>query len=222
MMEKVYFHDHFLYGLAEQDWTTYTTGTTSGAVAHSAAVGGVALMTSGTATSDSVELSNNIVWHPTKNCVMEARIAINDASTVCINVGWVDATLGSNNTIIFELENDNGLEATAGVDAAGFVFDTNAGADYWYCAGWLDSAEQAPISIATLPVADTYENLRVALDATGNATFYRNGIEVGYIPTCVSYDATADLMCPYVAVMTRAGSGSRILSVDRITCWQDE
>lgn len=220
MYEKVFLHDHFNVDADESDWIETTQGAT---IANSAGLGGRTTITTDASDNGCGEITHAVNWSPAKNCVMEARIKVDIITLVGINVGWVDARHNTDNQINFELTAGAATLVDVRVtDGAAFVFDTDGTPDVWYCAGVDSDSEGVPVAAlgSLAPVADTYANLRVALDTLGNATFYYNGNAVGYLPTCCS-PASTDLYTPYVAVIERSAS-ARVLTIDRITCWQDE
>jgi hypothetical protein len=114
-----------------------------------------------------------------------------------------------------------------GTNGAAFVFDTDGTTDVWYCCAVNADTEGTPATFTgstygatTAPVADTYANMRVELNSDGDATFYYNGEPVGFQAECLAH-ASTDLLTPYVAVIAREGA-AKVLTIDRITCWQDE
>lgn len=224
MMEKVYFHDHFIADADESDWVEEDTNgcTTS----HSAANGGATLLTLGATNDDVGEFSHTAQWSAAKNCIMEARVHTDIITDIGLNVGWVDADMSTDNNMCFEITAAAATLVNARVtDGAAFVFDTDGSVDVWYCAAVKADTEGTPATFGggtygatTAPVASTFATFRVALDTLGNATFYYNGEAVGYLPTCIT---TSSLLTPYVAVISRT-TEAKVVTVDRITMWQDE
>ena len=164
------------------------------------------------------EFSHAVQWSGTKNCTMEARIHVDDITAVGINVGWIDADRSTDNEIGFEITGVVLVNARAN-EGAVFVFDTDGDTDVWYVAATDSGTEGTPVAArgALVPVNSTYANLRVKIDSSGNATFYRNGVSVGYLPGAIT---GSGLLTPYVALIARGGA--RTLTIDRIDCWQDE
>ena len=224
MMEKVYFHDHFIADADESDWVEEDTNgcTTS----HSAANGGATLLTLGATNDDCGEFSHTAQWSAAKNCVMEARVHTDIITDIGLNIGWVDADMSTNDQICFEITAAAATLVNARVtDGAAFVFDTDGSVDVWYCAASKADTEGTPAVFSgstygatTAPVASTFATFRVALDTDGDATFFYNGSPVGYLPACTT---AASLLTPYVAVISRT-TEAKVVTVDRITCWQDE
>jgi len=223
MMEKVYFHDHFLSALAYSSWVEEETN--GGTATQTAANGGTVVLTAGaTADDDCVEFSHAAQWSGAKNCVMEARLKLTGITAIGVNVGWLDADMSSNDKIGFELTGV-ALVNARGADGAAFVFDTDGDTDVWYCCAVKAATEKTPATFTgktngatTAPVAGTYATFRVALNTAGDATYYYNGECVGHQAAVVT---AATLQCPYVALIARENA-AKTVTVDRITCWQDE
>lgn len=223
MYDKVFFHDHFIADPSEKDWVE--SESYGGTITQSAANGGTVLITLGGSNDDSGEFSHAAQWSGAKNCVMEARVKIDNIATVGVNIGWVSVVEGADNQISFELDSGDDLVNDRAPDGAAFVFDTDAGTDVWYCAACKSNAELTPITFSgathgatTVPENGTYATFRVALDTSGNATFFYNGEPVGYLASAVT---AATLQCPLVSAIGRDGN-ARVITIDRITCWQDE
>jgi len=219
MYQKVFFTDHFIADADESDWVEEdTNGCTT---THSAANGGLTILTLGAVLSDCGEFSHTAQWSASKNCVMEARIHSDIITLVGINAGWVSADMSSNDVIAFQITGGAATLSTGPTnDGAAFVFDTAGSVDVWYCAATKATVDGTPIAATgtRAPVASTFQNLRVALNSDGDATFYFNGDAVGFLPTCIT---AGTLLTPYCAVISRT-TAARVLSIDRITCWQDE
>ena len=219
MPEKVILHDHFIADADENDWVEEdTNGCTT---THSAANGGATILTLGAVDDDCGEFSHTAQWSAAKNCVMEARVHVTVITLVGINVGWVSADMSTDDTIAFQLTAGAATLATGPTnDGAAFVFDTDGTPDVWYCAATKATVDGTPVAATgtRAPVASTFQNLRVALNSDGDATFYFNGIAVGFLPTCIT---AATLLTPYCAVISRT-TGAKVLTIDRVTCWQDE
>jgi len=219
MYDKVFFTDHFIADADESDWVEEdTNGCTT---THSAANGGLTILTLGAINDDVGEFSHTAQWSASKNCVMEARVHSDIITLVGINVGWVSADMSTNDTIAFSITAGAATLATGPTnDGAAFVFDTDGTPDVWYCAATKATVDGTPVAATgtRAPVASTFQNLRVALNSDGDATFYFNGEAVGFLETCIT---AATLLTPYCAIISRT-TGARVLSIDRITCWQDE
>jgi len=222
MTAKVYLDDHFLTGATSyMGWLERETN--GGTIAAGTGMGGTITMTTDGSDNGCAEFYRVAHFSSSKNCGMEARIQLNTITSAGINVGFVDAVHAVDNQINFEITAAAAtLVAGRATDGAAFVFDTDGTPDVWYCCAVDSDVEGTPVAaIGTLaPVAATYANLRVQLDSDGNATFYYNGNAVGYLPACLSH-ASTDMLTPYIGFIERSAS-ARILTVDRVTAWQDE
>ena len=217
MYEKVFFTDHFIADADESDWVEEdTNGCTT---THSAANGGATILTLGGTNDDVGEFSHTVQWSASKNCVMEARVHTDDITNVGINVGWVSADMSTNDVIAFSITG-TALATGPTNDGVAFVFDTDGSTDVWYGAATKATADGTPIAISgtRIPVNSTFQNLRVALNSDGDANFYFNGKSVGVLPACVT---ASTLLTPYCAIISRT-TAAHILTIDRVTMWQDE
>ena len=222
MPKKVILDDHFLTGTTSYlGWLERETN--GGTIAAGTGMGGDITMTTDGSDDCCAEFYRVAHFSASKNCGMEARIKLNTITFAGINVGFVDAVHAVNDQINFEI---TAAAATLvngrATDGAAFVFDTDGSVDVWYCCAVDSDVEGTPVAaIGTLaPVADTYARLGVQLNSAGGATFYYNGIAVGFLPACLSY-ATTDMLTPYIGFIERSAS-ARILTIDRVTVWQDE
>ncbi len=222
MLAKVYIDDHFLTGTTSyMGWLERETD--GGTIAAGTGMGGTITITTDGSDDGCAEFYRVAHFSAYKNCGMEARIKLNTITFAGINVGFVDAVHAVDNQINYEITAGAATLVDArATNGAAFVFDTDGTPDVWRCCAVKADAEGTPIAaIGTLaPVADTYANLRVQLDSSGNATFYYNGTAVGYLPACLAYSST-DMLTPYIGFIERSAS-ARILTVDRVTVWQDE
>lgn len=220
MSKGVYLDDHFT-DAAITVWSQEEDN--GGTIAYSAVLGGAVTMTTDGSDNGCAELYGPVIWSASKNCGMEAKIKLNTITLAGINVGFVDGYHNTNDQINFEITAGAATLVNArATNGAAFVFDTDGTPDVWYCAAVNADTEGTPVAaIGTLaPVANTYARLRVQLDTAGNATFYYNGVAVGYLPGCLAY-ASTDLLTPYIGFIERSAS-ARILTVDRLTVWQDD
>jgi hypothetical protein len=223
MPKKVILHDHFLADHSEQDWVEEETN--GGTATQTAANGGTVVLAAGaTADDDCIEFSHAAQWSGSKNCVMEARVHMDAITAIGVNIGWADADMSTNDQICYELTGVALTDARV-TDGAAFVFDTDGTTNVWYCCAVKADAEGTPATFTgktngatTAPVASTYATFRVALNTDGDATFYYNGECVGHQATAVT---AATLQCPYVGLIARENAAKNV-TIDRITCWQDE
>ena len=124
-------------------------------------------------------------------------------------VGWTD-TVSIENPI--ELSGVT-LTSTA-TDAVGFVYDTAATTDVWYIQGVkadVDTALKAAVSPFTggslVPVAGTYQELRMITNVDGLTSFYIDGMFVGQVAASVTPTV---LLTPTVLVETRTTAAATV------------
>lgn len=220
MPEMNILDDHFISGYEEHDWLR---GTQSGAWADGTGIGGVITYTTTGTDNECGELYRVAHYSASKNCGMEAKIAVDDASFIGIAVGFVDQYENDNDHIAGELSVSNVLRTPSNTeDAALLVFDVD-GTDYYYCTS-IKNTTVIPTTVVAVgslaPVADTYARIRVQTDKFGNVTFYYNSVPVGYLPAAIAFGSD-DMLTPYIGFIERS-SNARVLTVDRVTVWQDD
>ena len=199
-------------------WTTYTTGTTGPAtVAISEIQGGICLITTGTADDDSVAMAKPIIYSADKKAIVEFNVYITDVSGTGLFVGFSDAKNEANGNLPIHYPVDV-LTAVA-TNAVGYVIDADHATSSIMCcgvkAGVLATADDTDIDWAD---GET-KTLRVELDVDGNAAFYVDGNNVGYVANAVT-DST--LLCPTVQAITRANDGANTVRVKAYDAWQDD
>src|SRR5579859_3144960 len=64
-------------------------------------------------------------------------------------------------------------------DCVGWLFDTSMANPNWWMVGCKAGVATAGQNSGFAPVAATYDQLAVSVDQLGNATFFRNGTQVG-------------------------------------------
>lgn len=222
MPKKVILDDHFLTGTTSyMGWSEEEDNGCT--IAAGTGAGGTITFTTDASDNGCGELYRVAHFSAYKNCGMEARIKVDYITKIGINIGFVDAYHNTDNEINFEITAGAAtLVDTRATDGAAFVFDTDAISSVWYCCAVDTNDEGTPVAAlgSLAPVANTYAELRVQLNSDGDATFYYNGKAVGFLSACLSH-ASTDMLTPYVAFIERS-TAARILTVDRVTVWQDE
>ena len=215
-LDQVVVFDDFIGDVLSVEWQTADTGSGSSADAViSAAANGTIAMVTGTADNGYSAMSRELNFQGQLNCVMAARIKVDDIAAVKIEVGFTDAhdDAGAVNTMA--------TYATTATDWVGWVFDTDDTA-YWQATGVDSNTEATKIEDGLAPVNDTFETLIVALYDT-TATFYRldsNGYQT-YKSAPMTGACTKDVsLTPWVFVQSRESSDSKTLTVDYIKAWQ--
>ena len=215
-LDQVVMFDDFLGDVLDVEWRTADTGSGSSADAViSAGANGTIVMVTGTADNGYSALSRELNFQGQLNCVMAARIKVDDIAAVKIEVGFTDAhdDAGAVDTLA--------TYATTATDWVGWIFDTDDTA-YWQATGVDTNTEATKIEDSLAPVAATYETLIVALEDT-TAHFYRldaNGYQT-YRSAPMTGACTKDVsLTPWVFVQSREASDSKTLTVDYVKAWQ--
>ena len=215
-LDQVVVFDDFVGDVLSVEWRTADTGSGSSADAViSAGANGTIVMVTGTADNGYSALSRELNFQGQLNCVMAARIKVDDIAAVKMEIGFTDAhdDAGAVNTMA--------TYATTATDWVGWVFDTDDTA-YWQATGVETNTEATKIEDGLAPVAATYETLIVALEDT-TAHFYRldaNGYQT-YRSAPMTGACTKDVsLTPWVFVQSRESSDSKTLTVDYIKAWQ--
>ena len=215
-LDQVVVFDDFLGDVLDVEWRTADTGSGSSADAViSAGANGTIVMVTGTADNGYSALSRELNFQGQLNCVMAARIKVDDIAAVKMEIGFTDAhdDAGAVNTMA--------TYSTTATDWVGWVFDTDDTA-YWQATGVDTNTEATKIEPSIAPVAATYETLIVALEDT-TAHFYRldaNGYQT-YRSAPMTGACTKDVsLTPWVMVQSREAGDSKTLTVDYIKAWQ--
>lgn len=213
--------DDFLGDVLQDPWNAVEGSDTDGTqVVLAGGIGGVLRLTSGnddangTQATDASGVTSYLNWQASNGgLVMQARIKVSRITLAYIFVGFTDVITAELPVISASSANTLTTNAT---DAVGFMFDTNMTADTWWLVGVANDVDATAQNTAVAPVADDYETLRVEISATGAATFYRNGLQIGTAMTG-AVTAGADLT-PCVYVSNADGTSVVTLDVDYIHC----
>jgi hypothetical protein len=213
-LDKVTYADDFGGSDINAYWTQ--SDDNGGTVAIGGGSGGTVTLTTDANDDDRAIITGSLNWLPTKNPVMEARVKVARITDGSFGVGFTDATTEGDNLQPFSVSGTTVTDTAS--NGAAIVFDTDATTDYFWVVNTKANTQGGNILPSTcVPVADTYINLRVALDSTGAATYYIDGVEVGYKAAATT---ASTLLCPYVSVINRAGA-ALVATVDYIKIWQD-
>ena len=133
--------------------------------------------------------------------VFECRVSLDDITGCVLYCGLSDVLAEANehspHKVIGTTISDAGLTVT---NAAGFVFSAEATDAQWHHtsenAGTIVNGGTAQ-STTGAPAADTYDTLRIEIDANGDTRFYRNGVLERTTTTAV---ATTALLIPFIGL----------------------
>lgn len=187
------------------DWTV--TEAVSGTV-----VGTIGDTTASMAVSG-VQIDSSLDWKPNQGMlVFEARVKLSAITTIAAYVGFTDQ-VAALEMPIQSAASANTITTNA-TDGCGFMFDTSMTTDNWWLVGVANNTDATHQDTGFAPVAATYETFRIEVSATGVATFFRNGIQVG---TAMTGAATATVaLTPVIAGFNRTTSGTPTLTADYI------
>lgn len=214
-------YDDFVYQtLAEAD-TPWVLSSGSNATAIDPAVnaqeGGVVRLTSGVAgtgvAADGSQLACHIPMQADSGgLVFETRLHINAAvTTVQVVAGFTDVTTLE---LPAAVGGSDAITTTAS-NAVVFVFDTDADTDEWFGIGVNgDTDATGNGTLGVVPVADTYQTLRIEVDSDGaTARFFIDGTEQGSL-TANATSASTNLHATVLVNSTT--TTSRTVDVDYI------
>lgn len=203
------------------DETNEYTSTVDGSSDAVAETGGGEIgitFTTGTADNDtSLFAATPLIFDVSNSPSIESRISITDVSGTAVFFGFSDAVTesGMGPTI---LAVDGTLAATA-TDAAGFVCDADKGTSSLYCASINNGGSIQSVDTGIDWTDGQSRNLRVSLDSSGNARFYANGVQVGYIASAVA--DVAGGFCAMYNYATRAADGANTVIARYLKKWCD-
>lgn len=212
--------DDFLGDVVADQWN-YVEGTdttTADGAVVAGAVGGVFRLTAGdsagSVAADGAELNSGMLqWKASQGCLsFMARVSLGSIASVSCFIGLTDNT--SLEAPIQASGTANGITTNA-TDAVGFLFDTSMTDDNWWLTGVANDVDATAQNTGIAPVAGTYEWLRVDVDTSGNATFFRNGVSVG---TAMSNAVTATVgLTPVFIVWPRTAVAGKTLDIDAVS-----
>jgi hypothetical protein len=211
--------DDFTAGLNTGAWLA-TEGTDSAtSVAAIAGINGGALrLTTGDAgtgyAADAEQITQNqLMWVAANgNLVFETRVKLSAITTCYAFFGFTDTVAAA---LEQPIKSATGTTFTTNAsDAVGFMFDTGMTSANWWLTGVAADVDATMQDSGFAPVADTYETLRIELDASGNAVFYRNGREVGTrMATAVT---AATLLTPVMTASKLSVAASMTVDIDYV------
>lgn len=178
--------DDFTNGFNTSTWQAVegTDSATSNAAILSGGIGGVLRLTTGDAgtgyAADAEQITqHSLMWQASNgNLVFEAKVKLSAITTCYAFLGFTDTVAAALEAPITSAGSANTITTNAS-DAVGFMFDTNMDDDNWWLVGVKGNTDAVHQDTGFAPVAGTYEVLRIELATTGDAVFYRNGVQVG-------------------------------------------
>ena len=193
-------------------YTPYIDTTSAVALAS----GGITLTTAATDTKTCTQTQGGIWWYPAKNCTVEFKFKLDVITNVAIFAGFSDAVSEASGLLPFGIVTAT-LTDTA-TDGAGFLRDTRQTLAYFNIVNTKNNTEAfTQLSSARVPVAATDLVLRTAIDTSGNARYFWNGIQVGYKASAVS---TTVPLIPFFGIRNNSAA-AHVATLRRVDLWQD-
>ena len=189
--QQVVLFDDFTNGFqngATQPWlaTEGTDSATSDAAILAGGIGGILRLTTGDAgtgyAADAEQITQRtLMWQASNgNLNFETRVKLSAITTCYAFLGFTDTVAAALEAPIVSAASANTITTNAS-DAVGFMFDTNMADDNWWLVGVKGNTDATHQDTGYAPVADTWEVFRIELNTDGDATFYRNGVQVGTV-----------------------------------------
>jgi hypothetical protein len=178
--------------------------------------GGIGRFTTGDAgtglAADMPQITQYLNWKAANgNLCFEVRFKMSRITNAYAFLGFTD--VGSLEAPIVSAASADTITTTA-TDAVGFMFVTRMATAKWWLVGVANDVDATAQNSTFAPVADTYGTFRIELTATGVATFYRNGVQVGVSMSGAVTPSIA--LTPTVAVGNTSGTSSFTADLDYI------
>ena len=191
-----------------------TDSATSACAILAGGIGGVMRLTTGDAgtgfAADAESVVMALQWQASNGgLACEARLKMSAVTTCTAFFGFTDDATTLEQSILFATGTTFTTNAS---DACGWLFDTVSTADTWYLTGVAADVDATMQNSGFAPVADTYETLRIEINSTGAATFFRNGKQVG-TKMSGAVTATTDLT-PVIYVSKLSVAASMTMDID--------
>lgn len=194
---------------------TQTLGGTADAGALTAAGEPGFKGTTGTGDNEISFLATGLIFDITQKPAIGTKLKISDVSGTVVFWGLSDAT--SETTPAGTIDADSGTITAVATDAVGFLIDADLGSSSLYCVSVKTGAAAQSVDTGIDWADGESRILKIALDASGNARFYVDGVQKGYIASAV-----ADVpLCEIKNYGTRANDGSNTVYWRYLAKWQD-
>jgi hypothetical protein len=203
--DTIRFFDDFLGDVVSEKWSAADGSDPQSVLATILAgqVNGVVRLTSGDAgtgdAADASVLTLGLNWSAAMgNLFMEAKVKLSAITAVRVNVGFTDVLATTTLESPFSLGASDALTSVT-TNGVCFVFDTAADTDVWWACGVKADVDATKVNTGSVPVADTYQTLRIEIDLAGTATFYIDGRIVATVANAVT---AATPLTPVISVVT--------------------
>ena len=214
--------DDFLYATFDEtdNWISFEGSAATAAVVVTAPEGKINLVNGATpGADDGVSLSLILLTKGSLvslgKTVFECRVSSSVITGCNMTFGLSDKLAEGNEHGLYTISgttiSDGGLTLA---NAAGFVFDKDATAStVWHTVTENATSIASLTSASAGPTVNTYQILRIEIDATGDARFYIDGVLEKTVATAV---ATSALLVPFVSVDEAGTQAANTLSIDYI------
>lgn len=179
--------------------------------------GGAVFTTAATDTKVASMALGGIFWYPAKNPVVEMTFSLDVVTTLAIYAGWNDAVTEGTGKLPFSLTTATLTDNAT--NAVGFLFDTNQTLSYWNVVN-TNAGTQAFTQLAStyVPVAATKATIRVALESSGAANYFYNGVHIG---RKLLATATTTPLVPFFGIRNNTAT-AHVATLRRVRAWCDE
>lgn len=201
---------------ATNDYVQTLGGTSDAGAVCGAGESGL-LLTTGTGDNEVSFLATPLIFDISNSPTIEAKFNISDVSGTFLYFGFADAT--TETTPAATIDADSATLTAVATDAVGFVVDADLGGSSIYCASSNTGAAVQSVDTGLDWADGISHTLRVSLDSSGNAKFFVDGIQKGYIALAVA-DVAAGL-CAMVNYGTRAADGANTVYMRYLAKFQD-
>ena len=212
--ERMTLADYFCDDTTSALWTETLDGTNDDIAPTAGGYPGLTLLSGDTDNQVSF-LGSALIFDISNNPVIETKVRLTDISQTSFFFGFSDAN--TETTPASTIDYADGTLAAAATDACGFVSDADKSSSQWYAASIATGGSVTGTATGITPTDATYVTLRVALDSSGNATFYINGVPEHYEATAV----TDVPLCAIFNFGTRDNGGGDNVYVKYFRAWQD-
>ncbi len=194
---------------------TSTLGGTNDAVALTAGGTNGVTLTTGTGDNEVSFLATGLIFDITQAPAIATKLELTDVSGTFAYWGFSDAT--SEATPIATIDADGGTLTAGATNAVGFVIDADLDSSSIYCASVNAGGAVQSVDSGLAYTNGQTKILKIAVDTSGNARFFVDGVQVGYIALAV-----ADVpLCEIKNYGTRDNDGANTVIARYLAKYQD-
>lgn len=161
--------------------------------------------TTATMAASGVQFDGGLSWQANQGDLeFQTRVKLSRITNIAVFVGFTDQTAALEMPIQSAASADT--FTTNATDAVGIMFDTSMATVNWWLTGVANDVDATMQNSGVAPVAATYETWRIAVNSSGTAYFYRNGLQVG--TTLAGAVTPGVALTPVIAAFNRTTSGA--------------